>query len=165
MCYSQRDASISEVEVSNIPVQLIDKPAKVTNSSSRKPLPLEPTVISALEKLAHDEGVSAPVMLRRMVEQVLTYPTVAESVLEYIHDYWWGYKVSSDRAVTLRVDSDTYSLLLYLAHTSAFPESPDHTAEMLVSFYSQVAKTVPSEARALSALAAQHQRTSTQPRF
>jgi hypothetical protein len=51
------------------------------SESNRKPLLLEVPVMSALEKLAHDERVSASVMVHRMVEQVLASDTLAASFL------------------------------------------------------------------------------------
>ena len=146
-----------------IDMQLIQKPSGKSASSNRKPILLESSVLGALDKLAHDERVPAPVMLRRMVEQVLVSSTAAESFLEYIHDYWWGYKASGTRTVNmLRVDGETVSLLLYLSNTSGFAQKTDQGAELLISFYSQIAKTVPPGARAMTAVATLHQRTSTQ---
>ena len=147
-------------------MQLIQKLSSKLSGANRKPILLDPSVVSALEKLAHDERVSASVMVHRMVEQVLVSDTLAASFLEYVHDYWWGRKATAARSVhVLRVGSETFSLLLYLSSTSGFGQKTDQTADMLISFYSQVAKTVPTEPRAQSALATQHQVTSTQPQF
>jgi len=120
--------------------------------------------VSALEMLANDERVSAAVMVHRMVEQVLASDTVASSFLEYVHDCWWGYKAPPKRSVhVVGVSSEAHSLLLDIASTSGFV--PDRTAAMLISFYSQIEKTVPTGTRALAVLAAQHQVTSTQPQL
>jgi len=146
-------------------MQLIQKPSNKSASSNRKPLLLESSVLGALDKLAHEERVSAQVMFRRLVEQVLVSSTVASAFLEYIHNYWWGYQTSGARIVNmLRVDSETFSLLLYLSNTSGFAQKTDQTAELLIGFYSQVAKTVPQASRSITALATHHQLlTSTQP--
>ena len=102
-------------------------------------------------------------MLHRMVEQVLVSNTTAAAFLEYIHDYWWGYKASGTRTVNMhRVDGETFSLLHYLSNTSGFAQKPNQAAELLTSFDSQIAKTVPPGARAMTAVATPHQRTSTQ---
>ena len=104
-------------------------------------------------------------MFHRLVEQVLVSSSVASAFLEYIHDYWWGYQTSGARIVNmLRVDSETFSLLLYLSNTSGFAQKTDQTAELLIGFSSQVAKTVPPESRAITAPAIHHQLlTNTQP--
>jgi hypothetical protein len=147
-------------------MQLIKKPSYKPSGSSRKPILLEPYAVSALEKLAHDKGVSSAVMVRRMFEQLLVSDTLAASFLEYVHDYWWGYNTTAGRSVSvLRVDSETFSLLLYLSNTSGFAQKTDQIAENIVSFYSQIAKTVPVEPRALAVLATQQQPTSTQPQL
>jgi hypothetical protein len=147
-------------------MQLIKKPSYKPSGSSRKPILLEPYAVSVLEKLAHDEDVSSAVMVRRMVEQLLVSDTLAASFLEYVHDYWWGYKTTAGRSVSvLRVDSETFSLLLYLSNTSGFAQKTDQIAENIVSFYSQIVKTVPVEPRALAVLATQQQPTSTQPQL
>ena len=91
-----------------------------------------------------------------MVEQVLVSNTTAAAFLEYIHDYWWGYKASGTRTVNmLRVDGETFSLLHYLSNTSGFAQKPNQAAELLTSFDSQIAKTVPPGARAMTAVATQ----------
>ena len=147
-------------------MQLIKKPSTKPSGSSRKPILLEPYAVSALEKLAHDEGVSSAVMVRHMVEQLLASDTLAASFPEYVHDYWWDYKTTAGRSVSvLRVDSETFSLLLYLSNTSGFAQKTDQIAENIVSFYSQIVKTVPVEPRALAVLATQQQPTSTQPQL
>jgi hypothetical protein len=147
-------------------MQLIQKLINKPSGSSRKPILLEPYAVSPLEKLAHDEGVSSAVMVRRMFEQLLVSDTLAASFLEYVHDYWWGYKTTAGRSVSvLRVDSETFSLLLYLSNTRGFAQKTDQIAEIIVSFYSQIAKTVPVEPRALAVLATQQQPTSTQPQL
>ena len=148
--------------MSNILMQLIQKPTNKPSGANRKPLLLDSSVVSVLEKMAADEGVSEPVMLRRMVERVLASDTATSSVLYYIHDHWWGYNPSGDRAVIVRVDSETFSLLLYLSHTSGFSQNTDQTAEMLVSFFSQHEKRVTLRPYALAAGHNQHL-TSTQP--
>ncbi len=145
-------------------MQLIQKPSSKPSGSNSKPLLLEPYVVSALEKLAHDNQVSAAVMVRRMVEQLLVSDTLATSFLEYVHDYWWGYKATAARSLNiLRVDSETFSLILYLSNTSGFAQKTDQTAEMIISFYSQIAKTVPEGHRDLAVLTTQQQLTCTQP--
>jgi hypothetical protein len=133
-------------------MQLVLNSGNKPSESNRKPLLLESPVVSALEKLAHYERVSAPVMVRRMVEQVLVSDILAASFLEYVHDYWWGHKATTARTVyVLRVGSETFSLLLYLSNMSGFEHKTDQTVDMLVSFYSQIAKTVPTGTRAMSA--------------
>ena len=147
-----------------IDMQIIQKPSSKPSGSDRKPLLLEAPVVSALEMLANDERVSAAVMVHRMVEQVLASDAVAASFLEYVHDYWWGYKAPPKRSVhVLGVSSEAHSLLLDISSSILF--APDRTAAMLISFYSQIAKTVPTGTRALAVLAAQHQATSTQPQL
>src|ERR1035437_6274751 len=147
-------------------MQLIQKPINKPSGSSRKPILLEPYAVSALEKLAHDAGVSSAIMVRYMVEQLLASDTLAASCLEYVHDYWWDYKTTAGRSVSvLRVDSETFSLLLYLSNTSGFAKKTDQIAANIASSYSHIVKTVPVEPRALAVLATQQQPTSTQPQL
>jgi hypothetical protein len=138
-------------------MQLIQKPSSKPSGVYRKPILLDPSTVSALEKLAHDERVAAPVMVNRMIEQVLVSDKLAASFLKYVHDYWWGHKATTARSVhVLRVGSETFSLLLYLSSTSGFEQKTDQTVDMLISFYSQIAKTVSTGPRAMSALTTQY---------
>src|ERR1035437_1199317 len=147
-------------------MQLIQKPINKPSGSSRKPILLEPYAVSALEKLAHDAGVSSAIMVRYMVEQLLASDTLAASFLEYVHDYWWDYKTTAGRSVSvLRVDSETFSLLLYLSNTSGFAQKTDQIAENIVSFYSQIVKTVPVDPRPLAPLPPKQQPPSPHPQL